>query len=122
MEQRGTLIAVEKSANKRARLAANCRRHGAAFASVVTADAGTLLVDETALYCAERASDGSEHSIRFERGSFDRVMLDPPCSALGQRPRAEIDTKLRPLLGTARYQQRLFQTAVELLRPGGRLV
>lgn len=72
---------------------------------------------------------------------FDRVLLDPPCTALGQRPRLSehqlvfdrrfltkkqlflepIDIQVNELQTSAKYQQKLIQIAIELLKPKGTL-
>lgn len=59
----------------------------------------------------------------FEPDSFDRVLLDAPCSALGLRPRlfAGEDT-IESLRSHAKYQRRMFDQAVQLVRPGGVIV
>ena len=54
---------------------------------------------------------------------FDRVLLDPPCSALGQRPRLlQPDATLGSLARSADYDVAFMRTAVKLLKPGGVLV
>lgn len=56
----------------------------------------------------------------FYPESFDRVLLDPPCSALGLRPKLRIDaTTLNDLESQAKYQRRFVREAVSLLKPGG---
>eukprot|EP01135_Chromosphaera_perkinsii_P003046 Nk52_evm28s233 gene=Nk52_evmTU28s233 len=60
--------------------------------------------------------------LQFPKGSFDRVLLDGPCSALGQRPRLLFDMSVKTLETHPVYQKKLFTRAVELLRPGGVLV
>ncbi|KAL3633669.1 rRNA (cytosine-C(5))-methyltransferase nop2c [Castilleja foliolosa] len=64
-----------------------------------------------------------EKSKGFLPNSFDRVLLDAPCSALGLRPRlfAGEDT-MESLRAHAKYQRRMFDQAVQLVRPGGILV
>lgn len=59
----------------------------------------------------------------FFPNSFDRVLLDAPCSALGLRPRlfAGEDT-VDSLRRHGKYQKRLFDQAVQLVRPGGVIV
>lgn len=59
----------------------------------------------------------------FEGGPFDRVMLDPTCSALGLRPRLSFAGVTPEYLEqTAAYQRLLFYQAVKLLKEGGTLV
>ena len=56
----------------------------------------------------------------FPPESFDRILLDPPCSALGLRPRVIDDSITFDQLEIhADYQKHLLSKAVELLRPGG---
>ncbi|XP_050217023.1 rRNA (cytosine-C(5))-methyltransferase NOP2C isoform X2 [Mercurialis annua] len=64
-----------------------------------------------------------DNSKGFDPDSFDRVLLDAPCSALGLRPRlfAGEDT-IKSLRNQAVYQRRMFDQAVKLVRPGGVIV
>lgn len=54
--------------------------------------------------------------------SFDAVLLDAPCSALGLRPRLFMDWRLPQLEALAGYQRALLHAAVHVLRTGGSLV
>ncbi|KAJ4839347.1 rRNA (cytosine-C(5))-methyltransferase nop2c [Turnera subulata] len=64
-----------------------------------------------------------ENSRGFYPDSFDRVLLDAPCSALGLRPRLFAgEETIESLRRHARYQRRMFDQAVKLVRPGGVLV
>lgn len=68
---------------------------------------------------------GDATSPPFESGSFDRILLDAPCTGLGTlRRRPEIRHRLRPesAAESGRVQRRMLDAAVSLLRPGGRLV
>jgi len=58
-------------------------------------------------------------------GSFDRVLVDAPCSASGViRRHPDIKLLRRPgdIAAFAGNQRRILATAFELLRPGGRLI
>ncbi|GBB91550.1 hypothetical protein RclHR1_18900003 [Rhizophagus clarus] len=59
----------------------------------------------------------------FPKESFDRILLDPPCSNLGQRPNFSINVKLSDITITIpEYQKKLFTSAYKLLKPDGILV
>lgn len=59
----------------------------------------------------------------FPCASFDRILLDAPCSGLGNRPQLSSTIKRAKVLQSFPHiQRRLFAQAVELLRPDGILV
>ncbi|KAG6417033.1 hypothetical protein SASPL_124474 [Salvia splendens] len=59
----------------------------------------------------------------FFPNTFDRVLLDAPCSALGLRPRLfSGEDTMESLRSHAKYQRRMFDQAVQLVRPGGVIV
>ncbi|KAK9816959.1 hypothetical protein WJX72_007474 [[Myrmecia] bisecta] len=58
----------------------------------------------------------------FHEATFDYILLDGPCSALGLRPRLIHGQTLKELRGTALYQRNFLDTAIRLLKPGGELV
>lgn len=69
---------------------------------------------------ASVANDGLRDVKGFHANSFDRILLDPPCSALGLRPKLQIDTKsAKELLKAADYQRKFIRNAVPLLKVGG---
>lgn len=65
----------------------------------------------------------AEKSKGFLPNSFDRVLLDAPCSALGLRPRLFAgEETIESLRNHAKYQRKMFDQAVQLVRPGGVIV
>ncbi|XP_070709178.1 tRNA (cytosine(72)-C(5))-methyltransferase NSUN6 isoform X2 [Pempheris klunzingeri] len=54
--------------------------------------------------------------------SFDRVLLDAPCSGLGQRPNMASNWSLKEICSYQPLQRKLFHAAVRLLKKGGVLV
>ncbi|KAM9839624.1 tRNA (cytosine(72)-C(5))-methyltransferase NSUN6 isoform 1-T2 [Aulostomus maculatus] len=58
----------------------------------------------------------------FPPESFDRVLLDAPCSGLGQRPSMACSWSLKEICSYQPLQRKLFHAAVRLLRKGGVLV
>ncbi|XP_030406282.1 putative methyltransferase NSUN6 isoform X1 [Gopherus evgoodei] len=58
----------------------------------------------------------------FSAESFDRILLDVPCSGMGQRPNMAYFWTLKEVMSYQPLQRKLFSTAVKLLKPGGTLV
>lgn len=59
---------------------------------------------------------------KFRKESFDKILLDPPCSALGLRPKLFIaHASLRELKKHAEYQRKFVDQAVKLLKVGGQM-
>ncbi|XP_036109797.1 tRNA (cytosine(72)-C(5))-methyltransferase NSUN6 isoform X2 [Molossus molossus] len=54
--------------------------------------------------------------------SFDRILLDAPCSGMGQRPSMACSWTLKEVTSYQPLQRKLFTVAVKLLKPGGVLV
>ena len=101
---RGSVVALDRSARRLAEVEKLASRLGVeATMECVCLDA-TLALE------------------RWPPGSFDRVLLDPPCSALGQRPRLILTATPEEVCACAAYQMRLVSAAVGLLKPGGVLV
>ncbi len=61
----------------------------------------------------------------FRGGSFDRILLDAPCSGLGtlrRRPEIRLKVTEGEVRRLAAQQRRMIEAAIPLLAPGGRLV
>ncbi|KAI8804493.1 S-adenosyl-L-methionine-dependent methyltransferase [Cladochytrium replicatum] len=63
--------------------------------------------------------DAGKRIKKLPRNFFDRIVLDPPCSALGQRPLFFTGRNFKWLQDTAKYQRCLIHSAHRLLKPGG---
>uniref|UniRef100_A0A673W3Z2 NOP2/Sun RNA methyltransferase 6 n=1 Tax=Salmo trutta TaxID=8032 RepID=A0A673W3Z2_SALTR len=70
--------------------------------------------------CTDQAQD--TEGPPFPPQSFDRVLLDAPCSGLGQRPSMACTWNLKEICSYQPLQRKLFHTAVRLLKRGGVLV
>ena len=115
MKNTGVIIAVDKSNNKIAAINRNCDRLGVTNVRAVVGEGQNLI-------SGEDKNDGDDiMSPPYKPGSFDRILLDAPCSGLGQRPqfynkikmnflRVELNSfKVRDVLGIqvgARYRMR----------------
>lgn len=88
-------------------------------AGLVAGNAARLGLDGVATYVA----DGTEAP--FRPASFDRVLLDAPCSGLGvlrRRPDARWRVSPDDVDDLAALQRRLLDAAADLVRPGGTLI
>jgi 16S rRNA (cytosine967-C5)-methyltransferase len=108
MDDRGEVWAVDRSAGRLTRLQANAERLGHTSVRPLAADATTL------------ASTRPEWI-----GTFDRILVDAPCSGLGTLAR-HADARWRlgaeAIEGLVALQTQLLLGLAPLLRPGGRLV
>lgn len=103
MNGQGTLVAIEQDRARHEALVENCRRMHAGFVDARCADATGLEPSQ----------------------SFDRVLLDAPCSNLGtlqNRPDARWRKSPEQIEELAALQARLLDAAAGQLRPGGVLV
>lgn len=114
MMNTGVVVAGDKSYNKITAINRNCDRQGITIVKALAMD-GTKIV-------AEEDSVVTELSPPFPPGTFDRVLLDAPCSALGQRPQFFNKMKMKELRSFPKIQKKLFSSAVSLLKPGGVLL
>eukprot|EP01060_Flectonema_neradi_P003681 TRINITY_DN12387_c0_g1_i4.p1 TRINITY_DN12387_c0_g1~~TRINITY_DN12387_c0_g1_i4.p1 ORF type:complete len:389 (+),score=67.12 TRINITY_DN12387_c0_g1_i4:831-1997(+) len=66
--------------------------------------------------------DATKGLKKWEEATFNKILLDPPCSGLGIRPKLTHFIKMKELTEFASYQRKLLSTAAKLLKPGGKLV
>lgn len=112
IKNKGRIVSIDKSKSKVAVIKKNAASFGATCIEAFAYDA-TRLCDASAVDLARPP---------FAANTFDRIILDPPCSGLGNRPRFADDMNLKNLLGYARYQLLMFDQAVRLVKPGGVIV
>ncbi|XP_077347049.1 tRNA (cytosine(72)-C(5))-methyltransferase NSUN6 isoform X1 [Lithobates pipiens] len=115
MNDEGEVIAVDRIANKVEKIKQN---------------ASLLQLKCIQAYCFNSTKAVLREPKELEPGlgppfcpeSFDRILLDAPCSGMGQRPSMACPLSLKELTSYQPLQRRLLSTAVELLKPGGTLV
>ncbi|KAF3836370.1 hypothetical protein F7725_028928 [Dissostichus mawsoni] len=113
MRDQGEVVALEKIKNKIDRIRQNAKM---------------LQLNSVKVYCFNSTKAVSSDSAQEHEGppfpaeSFDRVLLDAPCSGLGQRPSMSCTWSLKELCSYQPLQRKLFHAAVQLLKKGGVLV
>uniref|UniRef100_A0A3Q3FP83 NOP2/Sun RNA methyltransferase 6 n=1 Tax=Labrus bergylta TaxID=56723 RepID=A0A3Q3FP83_9LABR len=113
MGDQGEVIALDRIRNKIERIHQNAK---------------TLRLRSIKAYCFDSAKAVSSDAAQDAEGppfppeSFDRVLLDAPCSGLGQRPNMACTWSLKEICSYQPLQRKLFHAAVRLLKRGGVLV
>ncbi|GLV35936.1 uncharacterized protein CBL_09846 [Carabus blaptoides fortunei] len=119
MENTGVLIALDKSSNKLKRLKQRSKEFGLSSTSAFECDA-TKCCDQT--LPALDASSLLSHGPPFPAETFDKILLDAPCSGLGNRPQLLNTITDKVVRSYVPLQRKLFRNAVTLLKRGGHLV
>lgn len=123
MGNNGLVVAIDKNKGKISRLNATLQDLRVTCAKSFVADSSRLILLSANGTLSPNEQYECAHLVK--PGSFDRVLLDPPCSGFGQRPAiVPEDATLfdRHLDSFSSYQKKLFSVAVALLKPGGILV
>ncbi|NXR06755.1 NOP2 methyltransferase, partial [Semnornis frantzii] len=114
MHDQGEVIAMDKVANKVKKMKQNAELLQLKCIKAFCYDGTKALAAEE----REAAQEGPP----FLPESFDRVLLDAPCSGMGQRPNMAYPLTLKEVTSYQPLQRKLFTVAVQLLKPGGVLV
>lgn len=114
MKDDGSIIAIDKTPNKLLILEEKIRTYRLNSVKCFAYDSTKLLSHTDDITEAENPP--------FRSCSFDKILLDAPCSALGNRPVLRNDISSKMLKSYPVIQKKLFQTAVELLKRNGVLV
>ncbi|XP_053569940.1 tRNA (cytosine(72)-C(5))-methyltransferase NSUN6 isoform X2 [Bombina bombina] len=114
MHDKGEVIAMDKIAKKVEKMKSN--------ASVLKLNCIKTFCFNSTKAVAEGAAADEQGGPPFLPESFDRILLDAPCSGLGQRPNMVCSLSLKEVTSYQPLQRKLFSVAVKLLKPGGILV
>ncbi|KAI5637097.1 hypothetical protein NE865_10147 [Phthorimaea operculella] len=107
------IIAIDKTPQKVNKIRENCKLHGITCIDMYSYDS-TKCWSEQAININEGPPFPSE--------SFDKVLLDAPCSGLGQRPQLLNKMSSKMLQSYKFVQRKLFDSAVKVLKVGGYLI
>ena len=131
----GLVIACDKGRKKMSQAREFFLSMGATCIIPIATDSTKLLLDENSNHdrlsprqlveaAAANVQSKDEQQLLTVKGfypdSFDRILLDPPCSALGLRPKLQVEIKSADELQKhAEYQKQFVKCAVPLLKSGG---
>ncbi len=110
MQDQGTLVAVDRDETRLQRVRDNFSRLGVSQARTV---------------CCDWTNEESIRAADFAAQSFDRILVDAPCSNTGvMRRRVDVRWRLQPddFARMPRQQLAILRNVAPLLRPGGSLV
>ncbi len=103
MGNTGRIYAFDNSRSRIRKLLENIKRLGAKNIVVMLSDSRYIHRDFPAL-------------------KADRVLIDPPCSALGVRPKIFESKSSLDVISCSNYQLQFFEAAVNVIKPGGVIV
>lgn len=114
MHDTGSIIALDRSERRVAILRENVQRAELKCVQCFTFDATKAIANE----CSASINGGPP----FRAESFDRILLDAPCSGFGNRPLLTSKMSLKALQSYPKLQKKLLDAAAVLVKPGGILV
>lgn len=107
------ITALDKTLEKTERIRETCQIQGVTCVTAYAFDATK---------CHSEESLGIANGPPFPSNCFDKVLLDAPCSGLGQRPQL-INMMSPKMIKSYKFLQRkLISEAIKLLKVGGKLV
>jgi len=114
MKGEGRLVAIDRSKHKLAKIRSNFHK---LFDDKFLGNVSILNIDSSTLIDIDVCTSNKIPYL------YDRVLLDAPCSALGQRPRLYADTTVTDhVMSYPVLQRKLLRAAVRLLKVSGVLV
>ncbi|CAL1597141.1 unnamed protein product [Knipowitschia caucasica] len=115
MKDQGEVVALDKIRNKIDRIRQNAQMLHLDSITAICFDSVKAVTSDTDRL---KAPEGPP----FPPEYFDRVLLDAPCSGLGQRPSMASSWSLKEICSYQPLQRKLLHAAVSLLKKGGVLV
>ncbi|XP_049605780.1 tRNA (cytosine(72)-C(5))-methyltransferase NSUN6 isoform X1 [Syngnathus scovelli] len=113
MEDRGEVVALDRIRNKIELIRQNAERLQLRSVKAFCFNSTKVVSDDII---------GDREGPPFASECFDRVLLDAPCSGLGQRPNMVSSWSLKEVCSYPPLQRSLFHAAVHALKRGGVLV
>lgn len=95
------LIALDKTPNKVKILTENCETN--------QANVHIFQADSTHIFKTDFVNEDVTEGPPFGKNTFDKILLDAPCSALGNRPLLSINSSAKELTSYVPLQRKLFE-------------
>ncbi|XP_041978921.1 tRNA (cytosine(72)-C(5))-methyltransferase NSUN6 [Aricia agestis] len=108
---KAVIIAIDKTEPKVARIVKNCEIQGVSCVKAYAFDSTKCFVRDSL----------NKLEPPFPANNFDKILLDAPCSGLGQRPQLNNKMSEKMLQSYKFVQRKLMAAAVEILKVGGEL-
>ena len=102
MQNTGQILAVDRSIQRIKRIKEHIQRLGITNIRILNDDSRNL-------------------SEKYHHWA-DRILIDPPCSALGVRPKLFDATTEKEIINMANYQRQFLRSAVKYIKPNGIIV
>jgi len=103
IENKGKVYAFDSSKTRLNKLIENVKRLAAKCVEPILADSRYVSMDYPSL-------------------KADKVLVDPPCSALGVRPKLYENNDLKSILNSSNYQKQFLKEAAKIVKSGGIIV
>lgn len=111
----GRIVALDKSEKRVKMLMEKVSQFGFKSVQCYTFDSAKAVADQSS-QCDNTCSPP------YQPGTFDKILLDAPCSGFGNRPQLTNKMTEKMVSSYPIVQRKLLSTAIELLKIGGQLV
>lgn len=122
MGDQGVIIALDKTESKVNNIVKRCQQFSLRNVHTFVYDSTKSVHIMTGPQDPQEQRKSVLQGPPFRPESFDRILLDAPCSALGQRPQLANRITANQLKSYPPLQHKLFRSAMLLLKPGGTLI
>ncbi|GAB6020012.1 Putative methyltransferase nsun6 [Chamberlinius hualienensis] len=109
------IIALDKSENKIRNIKMNAER-------LKLICIHTFVFDATKSYIEDCNRVNILNGPPYDKETFDKILLDAPCSCLGQRPQLINQMTPNEFVSFPKVQRKMLRNAVHLVKPGGTVV
>ncbi len=124
MKNQGLIIALDRSKQKIKRFCSYLESNDFKNVKTYVCDSTGCVLDkqQSEKFTIDSLPASGSRLIGLGRQTFDRILLDAPCSAKGQRPCYSYILGKESKMEHSAYQRSLMHAAHALLKPGGKMI